>query len=953
MRKIATLSVFLLLSFWLSFPTGIAYAGDTGKIAGKVIDAATKQPLIGATVVIEGTSLGAATDINGRYVILDLHPGTYSLRASAVGYQSEEIKNNEVSIDLTTDVDFNLNQSAVTTKAVIVTAKRPLVQKDMTATTAIVNSRQIESLPVTNFKDVLNLQAGIYTGPNGTLHARGGRGGEVTYMIDGVPVTNPYDGSNIIDVNTNAIQQMQLVTGAFNAEYGQAMSGVVNIATKTGGNHFHGSVTAYSGGYATSNANIFNGLQTVNPLNDNWLEGSLDGPIVKNKLFFYTDARYYYSGGDFFGFNKFNVGDVTNTTNPSPALWTIQQTGNGNIVPLNPSLEAYLQGKLTYKVSPEFQIAYNYILDNSRGKDFDWNFKYDPNGELSNFTKGYLNTLSLTDALSSRTYFTLDLSYDFNDYREYYDPNPFSLSDLFTRQDPMNYKQYVLPIVLQQPEGTFYSGGINMNNNVRNTDTYLAKFDITSQITDHHMIKAGVQFTQYRLFLHNVDLSHAIGPQDIGRDPATDGSTPYLMEPFVMPSLEGPYNNMYFHQPQQFSAYLQDKMEYKSLIINLGVRFDWFHPDGRVLANPADPDVYAPLEPQYQDSVIAPLGNGVTLANQHQIALQRRMAFWYRNATNKYQFSPRVGVAFPITDRGIIHFSYGLFFQMPTFDQLYQSPGYKLQLAGSTFLGIIGNPNMNPEETTKGELGVEQQLTNELAIDVTGYFNDIKNLSGTLNEIIFVTGNAGEYSRYVNTDFGFVRGIVVTLEKRLSNSWSATLNYTFQIAKGDASDPNSAANLVASGVLPETQLIPLNWDQEHTVNATFDYVNPSNWGFGLVFNFGSGTPYTPAQVSNVGELAYNSAVKPVTYNLDAQVYKNFSLGGTSFLQIFARINNIFDTLNPLNVYTDTGLPSVSLYEQSLINANSPHRIASIQDYYTNPSFYSAPRRIEIGTKISF
>ncbi|MCL5020840.1 MAG: carboxypeptidase-like regulatory domain-containing protein, partial [Bacteroidetes bacterium] len=364
MQRIATLSLLFTLLFWLSFSQGKVYAGDTGKISGRVIDASTKQPLIGANVLIVGTSMGAATDINGRYVILDVHPGTYTLRASAVGYQTEEIKNNAVSIDLTTDVNFGLNQSAVTTKAVVVTARRPLVQKDMTATTAIVNSRQIESLPVTNFKDVLNLQAGIYTGPNGTLHARGGRGGEVTYMIDGVPVTDPYDGSDVIGVNTNAIQQMQLVTGAFNAEYGQAMSGIVNIATKTGGNHFHGSITAYSGGYATSNASIFNGLQTINPLNDSWLEGSLDGPIVKNKLFFYADARYYYSGGDYFGFNKFNVGDVTNTTNPTPALWSIQETGNGKIAPLDPRLEAYIQGKLTYKISPEVYLAYNFILNN-------------------------------------------------------------------------------------------------------------------------------------------------------------------------------------------------------------------------------------------------------------------------------------------------------------------------------------------------------------------------------------------------------------------------------------------------------------------------------------------------------------------------------------------------------------------------------------------------------------
>ncbi len=948
MRKITSLIFVLLFSIK-------AFAGDTGKLAGQVVDATTNEPLVGATVLIEGTSMGAATDLNGRFVILNVPPGSYSLKATAVGYRPEEIKENRVSIDLTTTVNFELSESAVTTQAVVVTAQRPLVQKDMTATTAVIDSKQIKALPVTSFQDVLQLQAGVYVSPNGDIHARGGRSGEITYMIDGVPVSDAYNGSPTISVNTSSIQEMQLVTGAFNAEYGQAMSGIVNIATKSGGNQFRGMVTAYTGGYVTSHSDIFTGLQTVNPFNDNWLEGSLDGPIVKDKLFFYADARYFHNNGYFYGIRKFNTYDITNARDASPANWTIQETGNGQLVPLAPYWEAYAQGKVTYKPFADLQISYDYILDNSRGKDFstssesDFQYKYNPDGMLSNFTKGYLNTITATQTLSSRTYYTLGLSYFFHDFREYMDQNPFSLSDLFTRNDPFN-QPYVHTALLQAPEGTFYTGGTNMTHNVRNTNTYIAKFDITSQVTDNHMIKAGVQFTQYQLFLHDINLQ--MSPIDINRDPILNGG-PFLEGPVVIPGPESPNNLYYLHKPQQFSAYVQDKMEYKSLIVNFGVRFDWFHPDGQILANPADPNVYSPLEPQYQDSVVAPIGNGVTAANQHQIAVQRRMAFWYKNATNKYQFSPRLGVSFPVTDRGILHFSYGLFFQMPSFDQLYQSPGYKLQMAGSTNLGIIGNPNMNPEQTTKGELGLQQQLSDDISIDVTAFFNDIRNLSGTLNEIEYVYGGAAQYSMYVNTDFGFVKGIVLTLDKRLSNSWAATLDYTFQIAKGDASDPNSAFNLRNSGVLPETQLIPLDWDQRHTVNATLSYVNPADWGASFVFRFGSGTPYTPQSLSNVGELVYNSAVKPATYNLDMQAYKTFRLGDNSSIMFFLRVNNLLDTKNAINVYTDTGLPGVSLAEEALLATNPSQRISTVQDWYTRPYYYSEPRRVEVGTSISF
>ena len=944
MRKISTLSFILLLSLR-------ALAGDTGKIAGKVLDGTTKEPLVGATVLVVGTTQGAATDLDGNYVILNLRPGVYAVKASAIGYQPEQINNNRVSIDLTTEVDFELNESAITTEAVVVTAQRPLVQKDMTSSTAVIDNTQIQALPITSFQDVLNLQAGIYTDRNGSLHARGGRGGEVTYMIDGVPVTDSFDGSTVVDVNKNAIQEMQVVTGAFNAEYGQAMSGIVNIATKTGGNDFHGSATAYTGGYVTSNSNIFAGLQKVNPINSSWLEASLDGPIVSDKMFFYADARYSYDGGDIYGIRKYNIYDIANTSAPSEADWTIQQTGNGDLVPLAPYMEAYGQGKLTYKLTPEFQVSYNFILDNDRGKDFDWNYKYNPDGELSNFKKGYLNTLNLTNTLNASTFYTLGVSYYFRDYREYLDENPFSLSDLFTREDPFN-QRYVHTSLLVQPEGTFYTGGDNMANNIHNTDTYVAKFDITSQVTQVHMLKAGVEFDQYRLFLHDINLQ--MSPIDINRNPITDNN-PFLIGPVVIPPLSNSNNLLYTHSPDQFSAYVQDKMEYQSLIVNFGLRFDLFNPDGQVLSDPADPNVYTPLEPQNQDSVVAPLGGNITAANQDSIAVSRRMAYWYRNATSKWQVSPRLGVSFPITDRGIVHFSYGLFFQMPSFDELYQNPGYKLNVTGgNTNLGVIGNPDLEPEQTTSGELGLQQQLTDDISMDVTAFFRDIRNLAGTLNEIEYVYGGSDIYSKYVNTDFGFIKGVVLSFDKRFSSGISATLDYTFQIAKGDASDPNAAYNLRNSGVLPETQLIPLNWDQRHTVNATLNYSSAIGWGASLVFKFGSGTPYTPStgSAATVGELAYNSQGMPATYDLDARVYKDFKFGSQIFT-VFARIDNVLDTKNAVNVYDDSGQPDWSLYEEHVLSSVVYQRVAPIVDYYTNPSFYAPPRRIQLGITYSF
>jgi outer membrane receptor protein involved in Fe transport len=938
MQKVSTTLLLLL------FLSSTAVAGNTGKIAGRVIDTATKEPLIGANVLVVGTTLGASADLDGRYTILNVPPGTYTLRASSVGYAEEEVRNVQVSIDLTTEMNFNLGEAAVQTEAVVVIAERPLVQKDLTSSTAVVSDRDIQSLPITEFNDVLQLQAGVVAG-----HFRGGREGEVSYWIDGVPVTDAFNGGTVVDVNKNSIQEMQLVTGAFNAEYGNAMSGIVNIATKSGSNDTHGGLTFYGGGHATSNTDIFSGLQTFKPLATQDIEGSLSGPIFRDKLFYYVNLRYYSNDGYRFGIRRFNPWDITNSIDPNEANWNIQQTGDGTIVPLDNSLKGYAQAKLTYKVSPDLTFSYNYMVDNSRGKsynyggqqDYGFKYKYNPDGMLSNFKKGYLSTFTMTHTLGASTYYTLGGSYFFRDFREYLDQNPFSLSDLFKREDPFD-QRYVHTKLLTQPEGTFYTGGTDMTHNVRNTSTYLVKFDLTSQITNEHQIKVGFEFDQYRLFLHNINLK--MSDIDNNRDPLVDGY-PFLLGPVVIPSIETHDNLEYLHEPRQISAYLQDKMEYKSLIVNFGIRFDWFHPDGQVLADPADPNVYFPVRPENQDSVVVPGGT-------HAQAVATRMKYWYKDASDKWQVSPRLGVAFPITDRGIVHFSYGLFFQIAPFERLYENPGYKLQLGGSTNLGIIGNPDLKPEQTTQGELGLQQQLTDDISVDITGYFRDIRNLAGTRNPVFPVFGGTAIYGKYENTDFGFVRGIVLAVDKRFSAGISATLDYTFQIAKGDASDPFTAFNLLNSGTLPETQLIPLNWDQRHTLNLTLNYANTGDWGASFVFRFQSGTPYTPDVAKSAGTFAFNSESKPTTYNLDFRAYKDLRIGSVT-LSLFLRVNNVLDTKNATDVFTSTGLPDFSLDEQRQLEINPPQRISTVTDWYTKPYYYAEPRRIELGSTISF
>jgi len=211
---------YLFLVLMLLGMTGFLFAGTTGKIAGKVLDAETKEPLPGANILIEGSNMGDASDLEGDYNIINLPPGNYTILVSMMGYKKTRLENIIVKIDLTTRQNILLSPEVIEGEEVTITAERPLVRMDMTSALPSVGSAEIENLPVQDVRDVLELQAGIVRSGN-ALHIRGGRGGEVAYWVDGVATTDVYSGGMGINVENSAIEELQVVSGTFNAEYGR------------------------------------------------------------------------------------------------------------------------------------------------------------------------------------------------------------------------------------------------------------------------------------------------------------------------------------------------------------------------------------------------------------------------------------------------------------------------------------------------------------------------------------------------------------------------------------------------------------------------------------------------------------------------------------------------------------------------------------------------------------
>lgn len=925
---IQSLSVFLLTVLFI----GSTFA-QSGKISGKVIDGNTGEALPFVNVLVEGTTQGAASDIEGYFAIIGLRPGIYNVKASAIGYNSQTVQGVRVSIDLTSEVNFELMETSVQLKEeVVIVATRPLVTKDLTSSTAIVGADEISVLPVTEFQEVLQLKAGIVGG-----NVRGGRKGEVVYAIDGVPVTDVYDGSTVVDVSTSSIQELQFVSGAFNAEYGKALSGYVNIATKDGDNKFSGTFTTYVGDYVSDRSDIFRDIDNIDPTSIRNFEGSFSGPIIQNSMFFYVNARYIYFGGWLNGkrvYNPWNITVNNGATVPIESRYTLSANpdgsglGDGEVVSMNWNEKFYGQGKLTYRPISDIKINYNYMIDHVDYQEFDQAFTFNPDGNFKRFRVGHTNILGITHTLSPTTFYQANFSYFFKQYKQYVyeDVNdPRWTNDALLGQQPTEVP-------------SFKTGGTQNQQFKRITNTYGFKLDFTSQVDKMNMLKFGVEFNRHQLGFNNVYLQQPLSVENpsVTLNPYVTRYVPDPLDPNQNLAID-----IYQKEPIEFSAYLQDKLELNDMIINIGVRVDYFDSDGQVLNDITDPDIYRPRKDQ----------NIIKTLEERKLSNANGDP-WYRDAETEFKLSPRLGIAFPITDRGVIHFSYGHFFQIPSFELLYVNPEFKFG-AGTGNLGVAGNSNLKAQQTISGEVGVQQAFTDDISVDLTAYFRDIRNLAGTRADEIRIFGGSSTYSQYINSDFGFVQGIVLTVSKRLSNNWAATVDYTFQSAKGNASDPAANRQAIIDGTQPEVKLIKLNWDQNHTINVTFSYASEDNWGFSLIGQYGSGFPYTPSFSIPLSTLLINSELKPSSLNVDLRAYKDFVFGDFR-LSLFARVYNLFDIINEDDVYNDSGTADYTMNEFIRRNDDYPDELVNtLDEYYRNPDFYSEPRRIELGATIFF
>ena len=929
------MQIFLRLKFLIAFsllPIQLfLHAGTSGKLAGYISDQ-NGNPLIGCNIIVDQIGLGASTDIDGNYYIVNIPAGRYTISATMIGFKTIKVEDVIISSDFTTTLDLPMQVEAVKGDEVIVVANKDKIVKDLTSSTSVINSDDLESLPITEISEVLEIQAGYVDG-----HMRGGRSGEISYMIDGITITDVYDGNASIAVNKNSIEEMQVISGAFNAEYGHAMSGIVNIITKEGSNQTSGNFSSYVGDFVSRNSSLFLNIDDINLQSTRNIDLSINGPILKDKLFYFTNFRSIrfegpYTGQKIYNYHNVSYFDSTGAFVLSrPELINGDSTfpglGNMDYVSMDWNENNYYQFKMLYKPTPLTRINFTQITNNKISQYYNRMYKYNPDGQLKHFDNSKTSIFQLTKNLTKNTYVNFGVTSFIKKYKHYAydDENDYVHNEVF----------------ISRPY-SFLTGGSNNSFFSRKTSSTVFKGDLSSQIKNN-LVKFGFEYRTHKLNYYSSSYQPSIN--QISFDPSKD--SPFLIDP-ILPNDSTIFSSKFSFKPYEVSFYIQDKIELKNFIINAGIRFDYFNPKGNLLNDPSDPSIYNPIKPEnrYEDLN----ENGILDANEPIITSQQRQLYWFKAPDEKYKISPRFGISFPISDKGVFHFSYGHFFQMPKFEYLYLNPDFDLsQSTGNT--GVIGNADLNPEKTISAEIGVQQELNQNYVLNVTAYFRDIRELTGTRFSEIEMFGGSSSYSKFENSDFAFIKGLVLSLDYNNRGIFS-TIDYTLQNAVGTASDPYQAQNAISNNQLPEIQIVPLDWDQIHTLNATLGYSNKIYGNYSLIARFGSGLPYTPESSEDISSLIYNSSRKPMTSSVDFRASKDFVFRKLNFT-LFARIKNLFDTLNENIVYNDSGQAGYTRYKDLAKAQNTDESINTIDQWFNNETFYSNPRRIEIGLNIDF
>ncbi len=901
----------------LLFGLGLAAtaAAQPTVIRGRVTDKKTAEALPGANIMVPGTYKGAVSKPDGSYEISGLAPGDYDLKASMIGYTVQIRTGIRLEAHKTVQVDFNLESTVLALgQSVEVIGQKPLFETDITASQQRLSSDEIKQKMVENVNDLVGEQLGVVVQDN-KIHIRGGRADESLYVIDGQSIKDPLSGySNTLYVNASAIKDLKIITGGFDAEYGQAMSGVVDIETKEGDDEYTGGLSLKSDNLLKSYVKGYNSdiaqfnLGGPEPVTS-WLLPGI-GIRLPGKLHFFLSA----------------YGHVTDTYLPKASRLYPARAAYERFAPREEN-DWHIMTKLSWILKPgqKLTVAHDRSLNINQGffmpvimdaRGFPWEYARMLDNYNTLTKEASLTNLQWTHTLNSRTFYRLSFSRFFTSIHSAVQNKRWSDYQQRLDLEPVYYIPDSQGNIQTRFGDGFWDTGDAEGWYDYFSDNYTLKGDITTQPNDKHSIKAGLEsrYTDMQV----VDINAPwYGESGLGR------------------------NHDYFRvYPNDGAFFIQDRVTYDGMIVNIGLRYDYWFPG------------------KFVDDAIAD-SNTVTITDAAR-QKYRDETFKVFGRHGKGHLSPRLGISHPVTDNDVLYLHYGHFSQQPKGQYVYA----KLRSTSEATYQLFGNPNLKPTTTVAYEIGLKHRFNANQTLEIKAYYKDMFDYptAASIRKFSPRYGNIS-FLMYVNMDYARSRGIEMRFRRRYSKYLSGNIDFTYALASGKSSTPNTNL-LVVAGKVSEKPLREsrLSWDRPYRLSSDVYFDMPQNanlrlfglrlpeaWGVTLRWDYESGKRYQRIIdiANNIYEKDENGSLSDPWMRVDLKWYKEFAMAGMRF-SLFVEAENLLNTKVPRIINPVTGRPfepgdliPVTWYDDPLdLPADNPAR-------------YDWPRRVMTGLEMRF
>jgi outer membrane receptor protein involved in Fe transport len=898
------------------FALGVLLHAQKATIQGLVKDKQTGEPLIGATVVLVGTYKGAYADDQGRFTLKDLNPGTYTLRVTYVGYNEVLLTGLTVKADQTLNLIIPMSPVGTTIQTVEIIGEKPVVNLESGKSDLRVSGEEVRQTTAVDVTTMASLMPGVAQTLDG-LQIRGGRVYETQYVIEGVNAQDPLAGTGFgVEVSQVAIEEMEVITGGMDAEYGDGTSGVVAVRLREGGDKWR-----FSGRYQKDQ---LGGLLRREGWNTDIFNLATGGPLLREKetnrarLTFFASADIRLTD-EYFGVQASQLYSslLEESTSRDPLFRLVRGPLS---TPTKSQLFAPRQDnkwsttlKLAYRLDARTKLTFSLqqslgINQNTRslqiiGSDqimvpgFQYLFALQPDNANTYTHRSNLAILKLNRILSKSWTGELTLSRLFVNLRADANGRPFRDSVIRQIYDPASiitdpvtlYNPGDSIVYVNAPIGLFNNGGIATLWHDHFAEEYTIKIKTTYQpkSTAHFWIYGW----EHRMAHYQwIDVTRPW----VGAPIRLDNGQVFASNRI------GSSNDIWEVKPVTGGLFFEDRIRYKGIVASLGARL-WYWAPGRFVDNAVE-DPRAPVldavRQEYKKQTIPILG-----------------------LRYKARLLPRLRVSFPVTDNHVLFFNYTHSTRLPHPRFVYAglNPVYQ----DRSFLANLGNPNLNPEVNVGYEIGLKSSLGSGWAVTLSAFYND--KFDFIVNRVVTIRDQTGRFTERlfaVNLDYARVRGVDVFVQKQIGAWFKVAGSVTYQVATGKSNSAlESVLQIRERGRVDANKEFFLAWDRPWDIKAWTILKSPpgapkylQNLTLYAFVTYKSGLRYTPTFLSGREPLTG----QPI-YELD-ESRRNAKLGSPwrwvdmrltrSFLKdrlsLFVEVRNLFNHKNAAIINPVTG-----------------------------------------------